>query len=299
MRDGTPSNEPGWRLRVVANRVPALRVEGTLDHRREGPFDRMHGLGAHEVIVETPRHDATWATLPVDDLTLVLTAWRDRMADLRRDSRMQAALVFKNEGVKAGARLAHPHSQLMTMPIVPATLAEEIAGARRYLDTYGRCVYCALVDQELAAGSRVVAATEAALVIAALCRPLAVRDVAAAARRHHARFELAPAALLADVAATLQPVLKSIAARLEQPALNVVLHSTPYGGGRRGGLPLAPGDGPAGAAAVGVRPGQRYRHQPGDARGGGAGAAVVNRDFRPPCRYRGPFVTLCGRSGRE
>ena len=228
VRDGTTTDGPGWQLRVLPNRVPALRVEGTLDQRREGPFEHMHGLGAHEVVVETPSHAATWATMPLDQLTLVLTAWRDRMADLKRDARMRAALAFKNEGVKAGARLAHPHSQLIAMPVVPEALAEELAGARRYHEAYGRCVYCALLDQELTAGTRVVAASAAAVVIA----PYAARwpfETWLVPRRHHARFELAPAALLADVAATLQPVLRAIAARLEQPALNVVLHSTPYG----------------------------------------------------------------------
>ena len=227
VRDGTPSDGPGWRLRVVPNRVPALRVEATLDHRGDGLFERMNGLGAHEVVVETPRHDATWATLPVEDLTLVLAAWRDRIADLQRDSRLRAALVFKNEGVKAGARLAHPHSQVVAMPLVPGALAAEVAGARRHFEASGRCLYCALVEQELAAGTRVIASTAAAVVLA----PFAARwpfETWLLPRAHHARFELAPASLLAEVAATVQPVLRAIAARLEEPALNVVLHSTPY-----------------------------------------------------------------------
>ena len=191
VRNGTAADGPGWRLRVVPNRVPALRVEGTLDHRREGPFERMHGLGAHEVVVETPRHDATWATMAVDELTTVLTAWRDRLADLGRDSRMRAALVFKNEGVKAGARLAHPHSQVVAMPVVPPGLAEEVAGAHRYYATYGRCVYCALADQERAAGSRVVATTDDTIVMA----PYAARwpfETWLLPRVHHARFERRP-----------------------------------------------------------------------------------------------------------
>jgi UDPglucose--hexose-1-phosphate uridylyltransferase len=227
VRDGTPSDGPGWRLRVVPNRVPALRVEATLDHRGDDLFERMNGLGAHEVVVETPRHDATWATLPVEDLTLVLAAWRDRIADLQRDSRLRAALVFKNEGVKAGARLAHPHSQVVAMPLVPGALAEELAGARRHFEASGRCLYCTLVEQELAAGTRLIASTAAAVVLA----PFAARwpfETWLLPRAHHARFELAPASLLAEVAATLQPVLRTIAARLEEPALNVVLHSTPY-----------------------------------------------------------------------
>ena len=189
MRDGTPSDGPGWRLRVVPNRVPALRVEATLDHRGDGLFERMNGLGAHEVVVETPRHDATWATLPVEDLTLVLAAWRDRMADLQRDSRLRAALVFKNEGVKAGARLAHPHSQVVAMPVVPPRRWPRRWPARAVTSRRpaGACT-ATLVEQELAAGTRVIASTAAAVVLA----PFAARwpfETWLLPRAHHARFE--------------------------------------------------------------------------------------------------------------
>ncbi|MGE4084662.1 MAG: DUF4931 domain-containing protein [Vicinamibacterales bacterium] len=227
VRAGGAADGPGWRLRVVPNRVPALRVEGTLDHRREGLAECMHGLGAHEVVIETPRHDATWASMPAGDLTRVLTAWRDRVADLKRDTRMRAALVFKNEGVKAGARLAHPHSQVVAMPIVPPALAEELAGAHRHFAAYGRCVFCAVMSQEAAAASRVVAATGD---VVALC-PYAPRwpfETWVLPRAHHARFEQAPDTLLAAVAAAVQGVVQRMAKRLETPALNVVLHSAPY-----------------------------------------------------------------------
>lgn len=227
VRDGTPPNEPGWRLRVVPNRVPALRVEGALEHRQDGPFERMHGLGAHEVFVETPRHDATWATMSAEELVRVLTAWRDRLADLRRDTRMRAALIFKNEGVKAGARLAHPHSQLIAMPVVPEDLAAEVAGAHRHFEAHGACAYCALLEQELALRARVVAASEAVAILS----PYAARwpfETCLLPRAHHARFEEATEPLLTEVAATLQPVLRTMATRLEQPALNVVLHTAPY-----------------------------------------------------------------------
>jgi UDPglucose--hexose-1-phosphate uridylyltransferase len=164
----------------------------------------------------------------VEDLTRVLIAWRDRLADLRRDTRMRAALVFKNEGVKAGARLAHPHSQVVTMPVVPPGVAEEVAGAVRYYEAYGRCVFCAVIDQERAAGSRVVSTTDDVVVLA----PYAARwafETWLLPRRHSARFDEAPASLLAAVAAGLQPLLQAIERRLEAPALNVVLHSAPFG----------------------------------------------------------------------
>ena len=59
---GTRPNSPGWRIRVVPNKFPALGIEGTLNRQAEGMFDRMNGIGAHEVIIETPDHSASnWA----------------------------------------------------------------------------------------------------------------------------------------------------------------------------------------------------------------------------------------------
>ena len=62
-RNGGGANTPGWNIRVVPNRFPALGIEGELDREGEGLFDKMNGVGAHEVIVETPEHAATLATL--------------------------------------------------------------------------------------------------------------------------------------------------------------------------------------------------------------------------------------------
>src|SRR5438309_2223507 len=95
--DGRP-NGPGWTYRVVPNKFPALRIEGELEPSGEGLFDRMNGVGAHEVVIETPRHDASLAGLSVDAVADVLFAFRERMLDLKKDPRFAYVLVFKNHG---------------------------------------------------------------------------------------------------------------------------------------------------------------------------------------------------------
>src|ERR1043165_2728710 len=89
-------NGPGWQVRVVPNKFPALQIEGTLDRRGEGLYDKMNGVGAHEVVIEGPQHDQDLADLPLDHLTQVLTAYRERVLDLHRDRRFRYVLVFKN-----------------------------------------------------------------------------------------------------------------------------------------------------------------------------------------------------------
>jgi len=155
-RPGYAPNMPGWRLRVVPNKFPALVIEGNLNKRGEGMFDEMNGIGAHEVIIETPRHGEAMATMTSGQISLVFQAYRDRMADLARDMRFRYIMIFKNFGRAAGASLEHSHSQLIALPIVPYLIQEEIDSAHRYFTYKDRCVFCDIIHQEQAQGVRVV-----------------------------------------------------------------------------------------------------------------------------------------------
>ncbi len=115
---------------MVPNKFPALRVEGTLDREGEGLFDRMNGIGAHEVIIETPDHAQTLATMPEPAIEKVFWAWRERVVDLKRDIRLRHIVIFKNHGAAAGATLEHAHSQLIALPIVPREMAVKSSKAR-------------------------------------------------------------------------------------------------------------------------------------------------------------------------
>ncbi len=227
VRGATAADGPGWSLRVVPNRVPALRVEAGMSGAHEGLFIHRPGLGAHEVVVETPRHDVSWYTMTADELARIFTAWRDRMADLRRDGRLRAAVAFKNHGVEAGARLAHAHSQIVATPIVPPAITHEVEAARRHHTATGVCLFCELVAQERAADVRVVADTTHFLALA----PYASRtpfETWLLPVTHSARFDEASAADLAGLAALLRQVLEQVGRELERPAFNAVLHSAPF-----------------------------------------------------------------------
>lgn len=111
--EGGVENAPRWSVRVVPNRFPALRIEGTLDKRAEGLYDKMHGIGAHEVVIETPDHALEPARYGARQMVEVVNAYRDRVTDLLHDARFRYVLIFKNHGAAAGATLAHPHSQII------------------------------------------------------------------------------------------------------------------------------------------------------------------------------------------
>jgi len=104
----TLPNQPGWRVRVVPNRYPALQIEGDLDRTGLGIYDMMNGIGAHEVIIETPDHTPDTMLYEQEQMHKVISAYAERYKDLRRDRRFRYILIFKNKGKAAGASLEHP-----------------------------------------------------------------------------------------------------------------------------------------------------------------------------------------------
>jgi UDPglucose--hexose-1-phosphate uridylyltransferase len=226
-QNGSAPNAPGWDVRVVPNKFPALQVEGTLDREGEGMFDRMNGIGAHEVIIETPNHDRTLASMSEPEIERVLFAYRDRIGDLKKDFRLRYILIFKNHGAAAGATLEHTHSQLIALPIVPDFVREEIDGARRHFAAKDRCVYCDIVHQEIRDGRRVIL-ENADVVALAPYAPRFAFETWLLPKRHGAQFEEAPRHEYEGLARMIKAVLQRIDRALESPAYNLILHTSPF-----------------------------------------------------------------------
>jgi UDPglucose--hexose-1-phosphate uridylyltransferase len=226
-QDGRGPNSPDWELRVVPNKYPALQVEGNLDREGEGLFDRMNGIGAHEVIIETPDHARTLATMSEPEIERVLWAFRERILDLKRDIRFRYILVFKNHGAAAGATLEHTHSQLIALPIVPDIVREEIDGAKRHYAAKERCVFCDIIRQEVTGGRRIIHENADVVAVA----PYASRfpfETWLLPRNHGARFEEAPRQIYEGLARMLKSVLQRMNRVLESPSYNLIIHSLPF-----------------------------------------------------------------------
>jgi UDPglucose--hexose-1-phosphate uridylyltransferase len=213
-------------VRVVANREPALRIEGELGPPAGGLFERYGNLGAHEVIIESPLHDQTWSTLPVEKITHVLWAWRERIRDLRRDVRLKGFVVVKNHGAASGAKLDHAHSQLMAYPFAPPALDLELSAAKRHYDNAERCVFCDLITEEIALNQRVIQ-SDANTIVMAPFAPRVAFETWLLPRAHAARFDDAPDALLESVAVALQDLVRRLDSTLLNPPFNLVLHTAP------------------------------------------------------------------------
>ena len=130
----TRANTPGWTVRTVANKFPALQVEGELENRGIGIYDMSNGIGAHEVIIETPYHDKSIVDLTEKEAAMIIDMYCRRSIDLQKDRRFKYILIFKNYGAVAGASLEHPHSQLIALPVVPSRVMDELKGAQRHYE---------------------------------------------------------------------------------------------------------------------------------------------------------------------
>ncbi|MFQ5838971.1 MAG: galactose-1-phosphate uridylyltransferase [Thermoplasmata archaeon] len=220
-------NGPGWWIRCVPNKYPALIIEGEVKRRVSQLFHSVNGVGAHEVIVETPDHFGNFPSLDEKHIYEVICAYRERYVDLTKDARFKYILIFKNHGPEAGASLAHPHSQLIATPIIPRRIMDELRASRNfYEETGGSCIYDEIVEEEMEASERVVAENEAFL---ALC-PYASRfpfEVWILPKEHEVHFE----DMVYEEMRTLAHVLKDTFARLDgllnDPPFNFYIHTAP------------------------------------------------------------------------
>jgi len=224
-RSGGSEDGP-WTVRVVPNKFPALHLDGEVQSAGEGIYDRIDGIGAHEVVIETPDHFAGLGTLPVAHVGEVLVAYRERLLALRKDPRLEYVLIFKNHGVAAGASLEHPHSQLIATPILPELVAEELEGAVRYFRMKERCVWCDIVRQERRDGARLVLEEEGFVAVA----PYASRfpyELCILPTTHRASFESLQADEVDALARLLREVIGRLARLFGDPPYNFALHTAP------------------------------------------------------------------------
>jgi UDPglucose--hexose-1-phosphate uridylyltransferase len=226
---GRPSYAPntqGWSLRVVPNKFPALIIEGDLDKQGEGIYDMMNGIGAHEVIIETPRHDETIPQMSVDQVKLILLAYKDRMIDLAKDTRFQYIIIFKNFGRAAGASLEHSHSQLIALPIVPQLIQEEITSSLRYFEYKERCAFCDIIHQELSDNTRVVCENRDFVTIAPFA-PRAPFEMWLLPKRHQSSYIAMDEVLFNSLAEIFLETMRRLNKALPKVPYNYMLHTAP------------------------------------------------------------------------
>ncbi|MBI4584770.1 MAG: DUF4931 domain-containing protein [Planctomycetes bacterium] len=220
------TNPSRWQVRVVPNKFPALRVEGQPVREADGIYDRILGVGAHEVVIETPQHHSPMAERDIEETFLLLKVYRERIRDLMNDRRLKYILVFKNHGSSAGATLHHPHSQIMATTVTPRIVSTELTSCREHHQVKERCLICDLIKQETTDRDRIICIDDRYI---AFC-PYASRfpfEAFIAPRFHQHDYVNASDDDLRLLASTLRDVLWRLKLALDDPPYNFVLHSSP------------------------------------------------------------------------
>lgn len=219
--------QEGWRMRVVPNRFPALVAgNGDLQRLDVGLYDRMAGIGAHEVVIETPDHSKTVALMEEEAVYDLIETYKQRYNFLRQDQNLKYILIFRNHGKIAGASLAHPHSQIIATPTIPQKVWDDIRGISQYQGFREKCVFCHMLEYELEAKERTVVVGEHFVALA----PYASRypfELWILPYRHYASFTQMDEAEQKDLAKTLREALARLYHCLADPPYNYCLHICP------------------------------------------------------------------------
>jgi len=222
----TTANTPGWQVRVVPNKFPALQIEGDLDRKGLGLYDMSNGVGAHEVIIETPYHDKDLCDLLTEEVSGILQIYCQRTLDLEKDKRFKYIMIFKNYGATAGASLEHPHTQIIALPMVPKNVKEEIRGAQNYFEYRERCVFCDMIRQELEDNERIILENKNFF---AFC-PFVSRfpfEIWIMPKKHTAFFFETPLEIMPDLADILRGILAKVKKIFGNTAYNFMIHTSP------------------------------------------------------------------------
>jgi len=225
----TSPNTSGWQVRVVPNKFPALQVEGDIERRGIGMYDMSNGVGAHEVLIETPYHQKDISDLLNHEVENFISMYCRRALDLAKDRRFKYIMIFKNLGSAAGASLEHPHTQIIALPMIPKSALEEIKGASNYFEYRERCIFCDIIRQETQENERLVLDNKHFL---AFC-PFVSRfpfEIWIIPKKHSSLFCHMPPEEIPSLAQILRDIIAKLKKLFPNVSYNYILHSSPVNG---------------------------------------------------------------------
>ena len=217
-----------WQVRVVPNKFAALQNDVPFQPKQAGRFLKAPGYGIAEVIIETPRHDLSLATMDDESVENVIRAYRLRYRSVAQEKQICLINIFRNHGLRAGTSLEHPHSQLIATPVIPPHVRNPIEQAVRYYDSQGQCLYCVMLAEEMRRQERIIAETDFFIAYA----PYASRtpfEVRLMPKKHQASFADIDGKEIADFGGFLKDILARIHRGLGNPDYNFIIRSAPVG----------------------------------------------------------------------
>jgi UDPglucose--hexose-1-phosphate uridylyltransferase len=186
----------------------------------------MEGIGAHEVVVESPGHNKSLGQMEIGQVEKVIWACLDRYNALREDPRLRYILIFRNHGKVAGSSLTHPHSQIVATPVIPQKVWAKIKGVEQYKEYREKCPYCDIVEYETRVKERIICENDSFIG----CTPYASRspfESRIIPRGHQPCFSDMSRIEIGDFAQILREVLARLYSCLRDPPYNLTLLNIP------------------------------------------------------------------------
>ena len=214
-----------WRIRAFRNRYPALSMDGTGAETPVGVYRAMQGCGDHEVIVETPLHNRPIDRMSADEVELLIEAYHCRYSEMASRPEIKTVTLFRNQGPMAGSSLAHPHSQLIGVGIIPQSVLRREQLAAVHFRARGRCLFCDMVDFETRDGRRIVFQNPTFIGMVPFAAEVAC-ETWVVPKLHASDFRSISDSGKSDLAHALRVILATMRAKLNDPDYNFVIHSS-------------------------------------------------------------------------
>ncbi len=218
-----------WSAISIPNKFPAFVPSDDLDKRHEnGLYQTMNAVGYHEVVI-TRDHNLSLGELPVNKVREVLALYKDRYLDLKEKKHVNYISIFHNHGKEAGASIAHPHSQILTTPLIDIDLNKALEKGRAYSENKKNCIYCQMNEWEMEKRERIVYENDLFLAICPFASKAAFQIIISP-KKHLAYFEEITEEELDLLADVFRVALSKLHSQLNDPAYNFYLHCAPSDG---------------------------------------------------------------------
>jgi UDPglucose--hexose-1-phosphate uridylyltransferase len=198
-----PTDEPGtfttevptatYELAVFENRFPSLRPDAPEVVGESELYRRSRAEGVCEVVLYSPEHEGTLASLAESQVWHLVEVWCDRYAELSEREGVAYVFVFENRGKEIGVTLTHPHGQIYALSYLPPQVQREQAAAFLYFIEKARCLECDIVTEEIASGARIVATEPGFVAYVPFAARLPYEVHVAATAHRESLLELEPA----------------------------------------------------------------------------------------------------------
>lgn len=226
-------DDAGWSVRVIPAIKNVLKVEGKLERYGVGLYDVMNNIGAHEIIIESPRHIKNLSGLDKEQIMKILKVYQMRISDLKGDVRLKYPLIFKTQLKESPRRIGHIHSHLFALPFIPAIIKTELMNAQNHFLLRDRCMFCDMISQEIDENSRIVDEDHTYICIVPFSGKM-LFEVWIIPKHHNFDFTNEDDHSLNALASMLKRTFLRFEKRFDDPAISFVVHTAPYARPREG-----------------------------------------------------------------